>query len=429
MEIYVVQQGDTIYSISEKFGISVDKIMQDNGLFKPVNIIIGQVLVITYPKQSHTIQLGDTVQSIADLYNVSIMQILRNNPNLSDRQYNVGESLVISYNTKGSITTNGFAYPFIGKEILYKTLPNLTYLSIFNYTTIEEGEILTYGDDSDIIKISKDYGVIPLLMITTLGQHGEPNIDIGNIILQNEKYQENNINLFTYLMKSKGYQGLNIVFNNINEDNQSLYENFLKRIASRLQDEGLLLFITINYQTKIIDGKIKFEQVDYSKFSSYVNGIIFLKLLWGNFNVPPAPVSNINYIKSLIDYLIPYVTPDKIILGNPVIGYDWSLPYIPDKSYAYALSSIAVLDLAYNVNAIIQFDENSQTPYYYYSQNQFNFGNPFEHIVWFIDARSINALTNLIFEFGLNGNGVWNIMIYNASLWSVINSQFDIIKL
>ena len=54
MTIYLVQQGDTIDSIANKFGITVDKLVQDNGLVYPYNLVIGQAIVIVIPKQVYT---------------------------------------------------------------------------------------------------------------------------------------------------------------------------------------------------------------------------------------------------------------------------------------------------------------------------------------------------------------------------------------
>lgn len=207
MDIYIVQQGDTIDSIAERYGITVEKLILDNGLVYPYNLVLGQAIVIAYPKQTHIVQQGDTLQGIADSYNVSLMQLLRNNPFLFDiKNIYPGETIIVSYNTTGSIAINGYAYPYIKNEILIKTLPNLTYLSVFNYTTTEKGEIITYQDDLELIKMSKDYGVIPLMLLTTLTLQGIPNIEVSNSILQNEEYLQNNINGFTNIMKSKGYQ-------------------------------------------------------------------------------------------------------------------------------------------------------------------------------------------------------------------------------
>jgi spore germination protein len=427
MEIYVVQQGDSINTIAERFSISADKLAYDNGLAYPYNLVIGQALVIAYPKQSHIVHEGDTLESIANTYNVSQMQILRNNSFISDRGYLVpGEALVISYNTIRSITVNGFTYPYIKSETLIKLLPNLTYLTVFNYTITEGGKINEYYDDTRVVKTAIEYGVIPLLMVTTLSSQGQPNIEIAYDVLLNEEYQNRSINQFINIMKQKGYQGLNIVFNYLNKNNQSLYLDFAQRISERLQQEGLLLFITINYSIQEENNSISVEEIDYLNLSMYANGLIFLKFVWGTNFGPPSPISNINNIRAIINYATSTVPADKIIIGKPILGYDWQLPYEPDRSYAASMSIDSAFELAYQTGAIIQFDEDSQTPYFYY--NQIYFGAPIQHIVWFIDARSINALDIVLQEYALDGSGIWNIMIYYPQLWTVINTQFDTIK-
>ena len=66
----------------------------------------------------------------------------------------------------------------------------------------------------------------------------------------------------------------------------------------------------------------------------------------------------------------------------------------------------------------IMFDEPSQTPYYkYYSDGK-------EHIVWFEDARSVNARMELVNSYGLAGMSIWNIMNFYRPLFTTINSYF-----
>ncbi|MDF2904811.1 MAG: hypothetical protein K0R34_132 [Herbinix sp.] len=426
MEIYVVQEGDTIESIAERFGVSAERLTYDNGFSSPVRLIIGQALIIAYPKQTHIVQEGDSLQGIADLYQVSVMQILRNNSFLSDREYIIpGETLIISYNTIGNVTTNGYVFAFIKREVLLKVLPNLTYLSVFNYTASEDGEIVQYRDDTELISTALEYGVVPLLMITTSTQLGEPNVEIAYNILLNEEFQDRHINQFMEILKSKGYRGINMVFNFLNSNNQALYINFVRRIASRLHQEGFLFLLTINYDLQVSNGDITLEPIDYATLSSYVDEIIFLKFLWGANYDPPAPISNINHIRLLIDHVTKSAPADKLMVGNPIFGYDWLLPYIPGRSVATSMTINAVFELAYETGATIQFDEASQTPYFYYNQI---IGIPMEHIVWFIDVRSIVGINDIVRDFSLKGSGIWNLMFYYPQLWTSINSQFDIIK-
>jgi spore germination protein len=307
-----------------------------------------------------------------------------------------------------------------------KVLPNLTYLSIFNYTSSEDGNIIQYRDDTEVIQTALEYGVIPLLMITTSTQMGEPNIEIAYNILLNEEFQDRNIEQFIQILKSKGYRGINMVFNYLNQNSQSLYLNFAKKVSERLQQEGFLYFITINYILQVKNGDIDLEQIDYGTLSSYVNSITFLKFVWGSNYDPPAPISNINHLRTLIDYVTISTPSDKIMIGNPIFGYDWQLPYVQGRSVATSMTINAVFELAYETGAVIQFDENSQTPFFYYNQI---IGIPVEHIVWFIDVRSIVGINEIVNDYSLNGSGIWNLMFYYPQLWTSINSQFDVFKL
>ncbi|SHJ57545.1 spore germination protein [Anaerocolumna jejuensis DSM 15929] len=427
MDIYIVQQGDTIYYIADKYGISVEKLTQDNGLIFPYNLVIGQAIVIAIPKQSHTVQQGDTLQSIADTYNIPLMQLLRNNPFLSDRQYLYqGEELVISYNTIGGITMNGYAYPHIMQDTLLKTLPNLTYISILNYQIAENGEIISFQDDSEVIIKSKEYGVIPLMLITPLLPQGVPDYQTSIRTLLNEEYQDKLIDKFIEIIHVKGYYGVNIIFNFLNVDTQSLFLNFTKKVSNRAKQEGLLFFLTINYKIKETNNEIIFEKVNYSNFNDYVDGFVFLDFVWGTNYSPPKPVCNMYHIGILVDYLISSgVSKNKLIIGKPIVGYDWKLPF-KLGSGANSLTLFSALDLAYNFDAIIGFDKESQTPYYY---KELLIDLTSEHIVWYLDSRSFNSLDKLIIDTNLNGAGIWNIMIYYPQLWIVVYSQYDIIKL
>lgn len=427
MEIYIVQPGDTIVSISEKYGITIDKLVEDNGLVNTYELVVGQALVITIPKITYTVETGDTLHGIADKNNVPLMQLLRNNPYLYEREYLYpGETIVISYHTSGSIVTNGFIYSYIKQNTLRKTLPNLTYLTIFNYTTSLDGEIIELSDDTDIINTSKEYHAIPLLMLTAITPQGVPNIELAYKVLMNIQFQDKIIAETIDIMKRKGYQGINIAFNYLNTENQMLYRQFVERMSLRLKQEGFLFFITFNYHVQQTNNEIKFDDIDYKTYNTHADGLIFLRLPWGTNYGPPAPVSDITVIRALVNTLIRDISRDKLIIGKPMIGLDWQFPYEPYKSTVVPLTRDTVLYIARAFDAIIHFDENTQTPYFYY--NQYDIGYPYRHIVWFVDARSLNAMDLLIKEYDLHGSGVWNVMLYNPQIWAIINSRFDIIK-
>jgi len=428
MIIHVVQAGEDIQSIAEIYGVTVEKIISDNELINPAELVPGQTLVIVFPERTYIVQQGDTLQSIATMHNVSVMQLLRNNPALSNREYIYpGEEIVISYDTGRSIKTYGFCYPFIDESTLRKTLPNLTFLSVINYRALENGDLSTFYDDTQIVSICKEYGTIPLLMISSLSIRGMADYELIINFLSNEEFLENHVEQLLQMVKAKGYLGVNFVFSFLSTDNQQYYINLLQKASSRLRAEGYIVHITINPRISNINGEIVFEEVDFTEFSIYADSITFIQPAWSLVFGPPRPVSSADNLRSFVKYAINYVPADKFVLGMPILAYDWIIPYSPDNPYIMTLTIDSALVLAADVNATINFDEASQTPFFEYNLPPIAF--PVHHIVWFVDSRSFAALLRIIDEYNLSGASIWNIMVYSPQLWLIINSEYDIIKL
>lgn len=109
---YTVQAGDSLYSIANKFGTTVDKIKKDNNLKTDV-LSIGQVLIVDDSKGvssveecygedfvvpgdyiTYTVKSGDNLYSIARKYNTSVSEIKSLN-NLSTNNLSLGQVLKI----------------------------------------------------------------------------------------------------------------------------------------------------------------------------------------------------------------------------------------------------------------------------------------------------------------------------------------------
>ena len=94
-ETYVVQRGDSLYSIARKLGTTVDKLKNFNNLTSNL-LSVGQVLKIpTSQKQTtYTVQKGDSLYSIAKKFNNSVDNLKALN-NLSSNLLSIGQILVI----------------------------------------------------------------------------------------------------------------------------------------------------------------------------------------------------------------------------------------------------------------------------------------------------------------------------------------------
>jgi LysM domain./Glycosyl hydrolases family 18. len=425
MLIHVVQPGETIQSIAEMYDLPAGTIIQDNGLYFPEHLVVGQCLVIAKPEIVYTVQEGDSLSSIAASYNVSIMQLLQNNPFLADREFLYpGDRLVISYNKKYSMATHSITLPYVNIKTLRKTLPYLTYISVVNYTATDDGDIITYYDDTEFIRLAKEYNTIPMMFLTTLTLQGEVNIRAAFNILLNEEIQDRLADNILTILKNKGFYGINIFFEYITQASLPYYENAYERIVNKITSEGFLAFATINPDIRMVGTEVEFVKLDYTVLNQTADNVLFMNYEWAiNLN-PPSPISSIYNIEIYLNYLKEVILPEKLNLGISTIGYDWELPYFTGISSVRALTYDSAVALARNENVPIQFDEISQTPFFLYTNGPFRT----EHIVWFIDARSINALLKLVSDNNLHGIGIWNISVYNPQLWLIINSQYNIVK-
>nr|WP_314459454.1 LysM peptidoglycan-binding domain-containing protein [uncultured Clostridium sp.] len=426
MIIHVVQSGETIDSISEYYKISADRLIMENGITNPENLAIGQTIVIVQPETTYKVRPGDSLESIAEQHNVSPMEILRNNPFLSDQEHlYAGETIVIQYQTNRthSIITSGYTFSYIDKSVLIKTLPFLSYLTIFNYRATAEGRIIPAADDTELIQLAISYGVSPIMFVSTITEDGMVNREANHSILNNSQIQDLHIEKSLQILKEKGYHGINIYIDDVNYDNINSISQYLKRAYQVFHSEGYRMLVTITPVTNADNTGMSFDQLDYSKLSEYVDGIIFASYDWARTFGYPSSIFPVNLLMDLLNYVVTIIPPEKIFLGITTAGYDWTLPYIPGATGATVLTNNDAVQIAADNNIAIQFNEPSQSPYFYYMDS-----DGVLHVIWFKDARSYDARARLVPEFNLQGLSLWTIMKFDAQMWLVINTQYYIQK-
>ena len=91
---YTVSSGDTLYGIAKKFGISVDKLKEANKLSNNM-LSIGQKLIIPLMEDTtYVVKAGDTLYSIARMFNTTVDDLKKLN-NLVDDILSVGKILIV----------------------------------------------------------------------------------------------------------------------------------------------------------------------------------------------------------------------------------------------------------------------------------------------------------------------------------------------
>lgn len=104
IETYLVQQGDTIGSIAQKFAISITTVLWQNNLSATTTIRPGQQLsILPTTGLAYTIKKGDTLKSIANRYQGDPDTITEFNHLASITDIHVGETLVVPNGVKPTV--------------------------------------------------------------------------------------------------------------------------------------------------------------------------------------------------------------------------------------------------------------------------------------------------------------------------------------
>lgn len=377
MFIYIVEPGDTLDNIASNYGVRVEELSYANQIPYPYQLAIGQAILIP-----------------------------------------IGEEVV----NKRIVTANGYAYPFISPWVLQQTLPYLTNLLIFSYGFTPEGMLIPPLISEDwMLSEAANSSVTPVLVLTPFGADGRFNNSLIHAILTNTDSKYQLIQQLLTLTAEKGYGGVDVDFEYILAEDRDLFTEFVRELRIRMNEIEKFVSVALAPKTSADQKGLLYEGKDYRGLGEAADEVLLMAYEWGYTYGPAMAVAPLNKVRQVVEYALTEIPAEKINLGIPNYGYDWTLPYVRGESKALTIGNIEAIQIAIANDAPIQFDEIAQTPFFTYEKEGA------EHEVWFEDARSITAKYELLEEYNLKGIGVWQIMRLFRPMWLIYANMYYVI--
>lgn len=108
--VHVVQRGETLFRIAQRYSLTVDDLARVNSITNPSSIMVGQRLLIPLTgsapadEQTHIVRAGETLPSIAQRYGVTVQDLMARNQIADANVIYVGQMLHIGAGTAGTPT-------------------------------------------------------------------------------------------------------------------------------------------------------------------------------------------------------------------------------------------------------------------------------------------------------------------------------------
>ena len=423
MDIHVVRAGESLSSVAALYGVPAGILAGLNGVERDAPLAVGQTLVVRYPRELHTVASGESVYSIALRYGLSVRTLYQNNPALGGRSaLYPGQTLVISYDGAPlrTLAVNAYAYPFIRGALLDAALPSLTYLTPFTYGVQADGTLLPLADEW-LLAAAGQYRTASLMHLSTLTEEGSFDNARSTLVLEDKTVQDALVRSVLETVRTRRYFGLDVDFEYVLPGQREAYAAFITRLREALNPLGCPVIVALAPKTSAAQTGLLYEAHDYALLGAAANAVFLMTYEWGYAYGPPMAVAPIGEVRAVLDYAVTEIAPEKIFLGIPLYGYDWTLPFAEGETRAESLSPVQAVERALRYGAAIEYDETSQAPHYRYSDRSGH-----EHAVWFEDARSIEAKLRLADEYGLQGVGYWSLMREFPQNWAVLTALFDV---
>ena len=426
MQTHVVQQGETLFSIGSIYSTAPQAIADANQLPNPDQLVQGQAIVIPIVGSYYFVQPGDSLYSISQRFGLSYQELARINGISPEQPLAVGWRLYIPPAPKRSAEFNAYVEPF-GTEVTQalqdrtrEAAPYLTYLAPFSFEVKRDGS-LEPPPLAPFPGIAREHGNILMMVITNL-EEGGFNDELGRIILNDMAVQDTLLNNIVEQAKANDFRDIHFDFEYLRPADREAYIEFLKKAKARFEQEGWLLSVALAPKTSATQVGRWYEAHDYKAIGEVADFVIIMTYEWGYSGGPAQAVSPIGPVRRVLEYALTEMPSNKIMMGQNLYGYDWTLPFV-EGSQARAISPQQAIEIAATQGVPIQYDQTSQAPFIEYT------ADGIDHIIWFEDARSIQAKFDLMNELDLRGMSYWKLGLPFPQNWLLLSDQFNVVKL
>ena len=206
--------------------------------------------------------------------------------------------------------------------------------------------------------------------------------------------------------------GLDLDFEGMTENQRAGFSALARDLGAVLRADRRLLSVTVVSKTSSPgkwSGQRSHDYLELGKAADRLRVMAYDEHWSGG---APGPVASIPFVTQVLDFAVTRVARDKLVLGVPFYGYDWSSAGGRAKGVVYE-------------EALALAAQMGQTPVYDATQGEAHFqysASGATHTVWFSTPKSQAERAKLASARGLRGVCAWRLGGEPAAYWDSIKN-------
>ena len=322
------------------------------------------------------------------------------------QKYN-NQKEVLGYYTKDWATDN------LSQNSLQAKADKITGIATFSYQVTSTGQI-NGKIPAQALETAWDNNIETLALIHNLSSSGFDR-NLIHSILSNPKLRTETIsNIYKTLLKHS-FDGVNIDFENIPAEDRQNLNSFMMELSDKLHKDGFKVTISVPAKTSDSPNSGWGAAFDYKKLAQAADRIMLMTYDEHYFGGAPGPVASTPWVEKVIVYASQVIPKDKLILGIGNYGYDW----VVSRGGYRSVPSRSAITLAEKYKAAIKWDNENQTPYFYYWDSKG------QHVVWFESTSSAAFKLDLVNTYDLKGIAIWRLGFEAPEFWNTVEAKLN----
>ncbi|MFZ5817378.1 MAG: glycosyl hydrolase family 18 protein [Bacillota bacterium] len=207
-----------------------------------------------------------------------------------------------------------------------------------------------------------------------------------------------------------GVAGVQIDFENIADGDREAYTAFLRRLKEMLRSRNMSLSIAA--AAKTADTRTGWGgATDYAAIGQIVDHFYIMAYDEHWRGGEPGPVASLGWVEKVIRYATGVMPAQKIILGVPFYGYDWTAEPGKGTGTNKAYGAAAMARRMEQLGARVIWDPVA-------GENKATFRTADgDRIAWYPDERSLDAKLRLAYQYNLKGIAIWRVGFEPDEWW------------